>query len=77
MPAQLCEIALNDAECGVVLHPHRHHSLARHRGIPDPAALIGIFAFVRVDDDILAHDLTNLGQTGELLVPVGRQRFPL
>jgi hypothetical protein len=42
VPAHLCEIALNDAECGVILHAHRHHSIARHLGIPDPATLIGI-----------------------------------
>jgi len=77
VPAHLCEIAFNDAECGVVLHPHRHHSIARHLGIPDPATLIGILVSVRVDDDILAHDLANLGWTGELLIPVGRQRVPL
>ena len=77
VPAHLCEIALNDAECGVVFHPHRHHSIVRYPGIPDPAALIGILGAVRVDDDILAHDLANLRRAGELLVPIGRQGFPL
>ena len=75
-PAQLCEIALTTPmRCYV--HPHQHHSLARHLGIPDPAALIGVLVSVRVDDDILAHDWRTALATGEASRTRRRQRFPL
>src|SRR5215471_15598725 len=51
---ELRKIALYGAECGVELHTHRHHPIARHDlRVPDPAALVGVFVAVRVGYNIL------------------------
>jgi hypothetical protein len=78
VPTKLGEIPGHATERGLKFHPHWHHSIAcDYAGIPDLAPPVGVFVPVRIDHEILAHDLTDLRRTGEVLIPVRGQHFPL
>jgi hypothetical protein len=78
MTAQFREITLHLTECSIELHPHGHHAVAcDHLGIPDLALPVGVLVAIRIDHDILTHDFADLRRTGEVLVPISRQCFPL
>jgi len=49
----------------------------QNAGIPDLSPPVGVLALVRIDPNVLADDFTDLRWTGEGLITVRGQRFPL
>ena len=76
--AQLSEITLHPTKCRIELHSHRHHAVARHyAGIPDLAPPVSVLVVVPIGLYVLAGDFTDLRRTGEVLILVRGQHFPL
>jgi len=76
--AQLGEITLHPTKCRIELHSHRHHAVARHyAGIPDLAPPVSVLVVVPIGLYVLAGDFTDLRRTGEVLILVRGQHFPL
>ena len=69
---QLGEVTFDGPKCSVEFHPNRDQAVAGNQpGIPDLAMAIGVLVMVRIDNDILAHDVADLRGTSEVLVAVG------
>ena len=72
------EVAFYDSKCGIKLHSHRLHVVACDYACqPNLAPPVGILVAVRIDHKIHALDLTDPRRTGEVLIRVSGQVFPL
>jgi hypothetical protein len=75
MTAQLGEIGCHDAKTRFELHEHRRHLVREQGRVPEPPSLVGVLVAPGIDGEVLTRDFADPGQTGEVLMIVGGQRF--